>query len=626
MTLFRLALVVLLAAAPAAAATQTLPAAEVAYTVRFPEPEHHWMLVQVTFTDLGDRPLRARMSRSSPGRYAVHEFAKNIFRIEATNSRGTALAARRVDADEWEIAGHDGTVTVSYRIFGDHVDGTYMAVDSTHAHLNMPAAFIWAPGLEARPIRIRFEPPAGAGWTTVGTQLLPTTDPWVFTAPNLQYFLDSPVEIARLLTYRFTVANPGGGTRDFRLMVHTPDSQADVDALGALVSRLVREQAAIFGTLPDFEPGHYTFLLDYMPWVDGDGMEHRNSTVITNPGASLATDGGRRAALGTISHELFHIWNVERLRPADLEPFDFTRGNVSCCLWLAEGFTQYYGPLTLTRAGLASTPPLGPAISVINGPGRGVRSAVDMSLHATFADAGVSNDAHDRSRSFISYYTYGSALALGLDLTIRARTQGRLSLDDYMRRLWTAHGAAPPPTPGAVARGYTLADLRRELAGLVADVGFADEFFERYIEGREVVDYRYLLGLAGYSLEPVAPGRGWAGDLMLTESGDGLLVGGPSGVLVAFETPAYAAGLDAGDRILLIDGQPATRNGWDALRAGPPGNRHSLVVERRDGRRLTTDLTLGDDPALRIVPTESRRPLTDAERTFRQAWLGSRAP
>jgi predicted metalloprotease with PDZ domain len=619
----RLALVLLLAA-PAAAAAQPLPGAEITYTVRFPEPEHHWMQVEVTFPELGDRPLRARMSRSSPGRYAVHEFAKNIFRIEATNGRGASLTVQRADADEWMVEGHDGTVTLSYRIFGDHVDGTYMAVDTTHAHLNMPAAFLWGTGLDTRPIRIRFEPPVGAGWTTVGTQLLPTTDPWEFTAPNLQYFLDSPVEIADLLTHRFTVDNPGGGTRDFRLVVHTADSQADVEALGMMVSRLVQEQAAIFGALPEFEPGHYTFLLDYMPWVDGDGMEHRNSTVITSPGISLATDAGRRAALGTISHELFHVWNVERIRPADLEPFNFTRGNVSCCLWLAEGFTQYYGPLALTRAGLANTPPLGPAISVINGPGRQVRSAVDMSQHATFADAGVSNDAHDRSRTFISYYTYGSAIALGLDLTIRARTNGRLSLDDYMRRLWASYGAAPGPTAGAIARGYTLADLRRELAALVDDAAFADEFFGRYIEGRDVLDYRQLIGLAGYSLEPVASGRGWAGDIVLTDSGSGLLVGGPSGVLVAFNTPAYAAGLDSGDRIITIDGQPATRGGWDGLRSGAPGARHTLVVERRDGRRITTALTLADDPALRIVPLESRRPLSDAERTFRQAWLGSR--
>jgi predicted metalloprotease with PDZ domain len=615
---------VLLALTVGLAAAQAQPAGEVVYVVSFPSPEHHWMQVDVTFPDLGARPLHARMSRSSPGRYAVHEFAKNIFSIEARNGRGEAIDARRVDADGWVVDGHDGSVRVSYRIFGDHADGTYMAVDTTHAHLNMPAAFLWGVGFEARPIRITFRPPADAGWTVAATQLMPTADPWTFTAPNLQYFLDSPVELAALVTSRFTVASPGGGTREFRVMAHAAASQADVDALAALVEPLVHEQAAVFGAIPVFEPGHYTFLLDYMPWVDADAMEHRNSTMITSPGLSLSTEGGRRAALDSISHELFHVWNVERIRPADLEPFDFTRANVSCCLWLGEGFTQYYGPLTLTRAGLSNAAPLGSAISVINGSGRLVRSPVEMSEHATFADAGVSNDAHDRSRSFISYYTYGAAIALGLDLTIRERTSGRLSLDDYMRRLWNGFGAVPSPVPGVVARPYTLADVRRELGALLDDEAFADDFFARYIAGREVVDYRRLLGLAGFALEPVAAGRGWPGDLALAESGNGLLVGGATAQLVPFNSPAYAAGLDAGDHIVTIDGRPATRAGWEALRRGAPGDRHVLTVERRDGRRVTTTLTLADDPALRIVPIESRRPLTDAERTFRDAWLGSR--
>jgi predicted metalloprotease with PDZ domain len=620
----RLVMCVLLVLAVGRATATAQTASEVAYVVSFPEPEHHWMQVDVTFPELGDRPLRARMSRSSPGRYAVHEFAKNIFSIEARNGRGDMLSPRRVDADEWLVEGHDGTVRITYRIFGDHVDGTYMAVDTTHAHLNMPAAFLWAVGLDARPIRITFRPPAGAGWTGAGTQLLPTADPWTFTAPNLQYFLDSPVELANLIASRFTVANPGGGSREFLVAVHAEASQADIDALAGLVERVAREQVAVFGALPEFEPGRYTFLIDAVPWADDDGMEHRNSTVITAPGIALSSEGGRRAILDIVSHELFHVWNAERIRPVDLEPFDFTRANVSCCLWLAEGFTQYYGPLTLTRAGLSNAAPLGAAISVINGSGRQVRSAVEMSEHATFADAGMSNDAHDRSRSFISYYTYGSAIALGLDLTIRERTAGRLSLDDYMRRLWTAYGAPASPAPGVVARPYTLADLRRELAALLDDQVFADDFFARYIEGREVVDYRRLLGLAGFGLEPVAPGRGWPGELTLTESSGGLLVGGTSGALVPFNTPAYAAGLDAGDHIVTIDGQPATRAGWDALRRRAPGDRSTLGVERRDGRRLTTTLTLAADPSVRIVPLESRRPLSDQERTFREAWLGSR--
>ena len=597
--------------------------AEIVYRVSFPEPEHHWMEVEVTFRDLGDAPLRVLMSRASPGRYATHEFAKNIFAIDAWDGGGRPLAMARTDTNAWDVAGHDGTVRIVYRIFGDHVDGTYMAVDTTHAHLNAPAAFLWAAGLESRPIRVTFSPPDHAAWT-VGTQLFPTEDPYTFTAPGLPYFLDSPVELANLIESSFVVAGPAGRFATFRLLVHAEATAADVAALAASVQRLAQEQMAVFDELPDFEPGHYTFLLDYLPWVDADAMEHRNSTVITSPGVSLSTPAGRAAAFDSISHELFHVWNVERIRPADLEPFDFTRANVSCCLWMAEGFTQYYGPLLLRRAGLAAGVPAGSAIAATNGPGRSVRSVVGMSQQAPFVDAGLANDPDDRSRTFISYYTWGAAVALGLDLTLRERSDGRLSLDDYMRRLWQQFGATRPDVPGTAPTPYTMDDLRRTLGEVAGDQAFADEFFGRYIEGREVVDYQRLLALAGYDLRLAAPGRGWVGDVVVREGRGGLVVGA-AGALVAFDTPLYAAGIDAGDVIVSIDGQSATRAAWDALTRRSPGERVPLVVARRDGTRVGTTVTIGSDPALRIVPLESTGALTPAQRAFRDNGLGSKA-
>src|SRR5436190_24386132 len=112
----------------------------IVYQVTFPEPEHHWMQVEMTVSNLGTQPFDARMSRSSPGRYAVAEFAKNIFWLEAYNGKGQKLATTRPDADVWRVAGHDGTVRIVYKIFGDHANGTYFGLDTTHAHLQMPAA------------------------------------------------------------------------------------------------------------------------------------------------------------------------------------------------------------------------------------------------------------------------------------------------------------------------------------------------------------------------------------------------------------------------------------------------------------------------------------------------------
>lgn len=614
---FLVGIVLLLVVVPAAGAQTAQP---ITYRVTFPEPEHHWMQVEIAFTGLGAAPLKARMSRSSPGRYAVHEFAKNVFWLEASNGAGRKLSYTRPDVDGWDVAGHDGTVRIVYRIFGDYADGTYMAVDTTHAHLNMPAAFMWATGLETRPMRITFVPPAGSNWK-VGTQLFASTDPFTFTAPNLQYFMDSPTELADFVLSTFTLPNADGTPANFRLVVHSDGTQEDVDELAKLVQRLVREQMVVFGEFPKFEPGHYTFLLDYVRWGAVDGMEHRNSTSISSPGLSLRTADGRRRALDTISHEFFHTWNVERIRPVGLEPFDFTRENITCCLWLAEGFTQYYGPLLLTRAGLGRGAPTGPAIAVINGPGRQVRSAVQMSEHAAFADAGVANDPVDRGRTFISYYTYGAAVALGLDLTLRNMSGGKLTLDDYMRILWQRHGKSAESRPGYVGRPYSLKDLRDLLSELTGNRGFAGDFFDKFIEGREVVDYATLLSSAGYVTRPSNPDGGWIGQLTAQEGGGGITIVG----LAAFGTPAYDAGLDTGDVIATIAGEPATAAAWNALRQRKPGDAVPITIRRRDGKTVEKTLAIKADPSLRIDPIESTGgELTAAQKSFRDGWLSSK--
>lgn len=607
------------------------PASPITYRVTFPEPEHHWMQVEMTVAGLGATPLKARMSRSSPGRYAVHEFSKNVFSVEAFNGKGAKLTTTRPDVDSWQVANHDGTVRLVYKIFGDTPDGTYMGVDTSHARMNMPAAFMWAQGMDMRPIRISFAPPQGLNWK-IATQLYTTSDPWTFTAPNLQYFMDSFTELAELVMSEFTVQNADGTPVRIRLAAHSDGSQADVDELAKLVQPLVREHMAVYGEFPKYEPGYYTFILDYVPWGDGDGMEHRNSTAVSDERASLRTPQGRSAALSTISHEYFHNWNVERIRPAGLEPFDFTRENITCCLWVAEGFTQYYGDLMLKRAGLSPRVPTNYATAVINGAGRQVHSAVQMSEAAPYADAGVSIDANDRARTFISYYTYGAAIALGLDLSLREMSNGKTTLDDFMKLMWKDFGKPGGSAPGLVGRPYTLRDLRAELTALTGNKKFADDFFDKYVEGRDVVDYARLLRLAGYELRGSGKG-GWAGNVSVQAVNGGLMVGISGGrgggpvtkTPTAFNSPIYKAGVDFGDIIATIDGQPATMDSWAALTTKPAGTSVRLGITRRGGLAATGTLVLEADPSLAIVDLAANGgAITDAQKSFRDAWLGSK--
>jgi predicted metalloprotease with PDZ domain len=601
-------------------------AQEIAYRVSFPAPEHRWMQVEVTI-DNAPRPLELRMSRSSPGRYALHEFAKNVYDVQAFDAGGEPLAISRPDPYQWNVEEHPGTVRVSYKVFGERIDGTYLAIDTTHAHMNIPAAFMWARRAEGRPIRITFVPPERSNWR-VATQLFATSDPWTFTAPSLQYFMDSPTELGPVWEDRFTLPQPdGSGVAAFRIALHQDrPEERGAESFAAAVRKIAAEQGAIFGEFPRFEPGYYTFLADYLPDADGDGMEHRNSTVITGR-HDLSHAEGRRAALGTVSHELFHVWNVERIRPASLEPFDFERANMSGELWLAEGFTSYYGPLVMQRAGLTplarTLATFGNAIDeVVNGPGRQFRSAVEMSRMAPFVDGARPADGTNIDISFISYYTWGSAIGLALDLSLRDITGGRVTLDDYMRAMWRSHGKPGGAVPGVVAHPYTLDDARARLAEVSGDREFAKTFFARYIEGREAADYTRLLTRAGLVLRRRNAGAAWMGDLGFEPHAQGVRVSR----LVAPGTPAYAAGLAKDDVIVALgERDVATAAEIASVLSGlAPG--HAVPVRYlRRGAARTAAVALIEDPRFELVALESSGGTLSAEqRTFRDAWLGSR--
>jgi predicted metalloprotease with PDZ domain len=608
----------LAAAVIAALALVTFVSAQSAVAIRyrftFPEPQHRWMQVEATFPDLPASPLELRMSRSSPGRYSLHEFAKNVYDVHASGTDGAELTTTRPDPYGWNVPRHDATVTVRYKIYGDRIDGTYLAIDETHAHINMPAAIMWAHGLDDRPSTLMFEQPAGMHWT-VATQLHPAGNALTYSAPNLQYLMDSPLEFGPVSMREFAV-----GSSRFRFAAHHTGTDADLDRYVKDVEKIVREEGAIYGEYPVYEPGYYTFLADYLPYAGGDGMEHRNSTVMTQA-AAIAQN--REQLLDTVAHEFFHCWNVERIRPQGLEPFDFDRANMTDSLWLAEGFTQYYGPLVLHRAGLAdlsstATTLAGLVNSVDLSPAHDIRSAVEMSRMAPFIDGGRGNDRTNWARTVISYYPFGGAIALALDLTLRERSDNRVSLDDFMRAMWRTYGKPGGTREGYVDRPYSVADAEARLAEVSGDRTFARDFFSRYIEGHDVADYGHLLTAAGFVLRKANAGRAWLGNPFDQRSRDHVAS------LVLPTWPIYAAGVEQDDELREVDGQ---RIGTGAELDGvlgrrKPGDRVPIVFIDRTGTSKTASVTLAEDPRLEVVPQERVGTLTAAQKAFRDRWLG----
>ena len=592
---------IVLVASPAAAQRS------VSYDVSFPNAARHEAEITVTWTEVPPTSRFVfRMSRSSPGRYALHEFAKNVHDVSAAVN-GTEMPFVRPDPYSWAISNARDSVVVRYTLFADRAGGTYSGIDRTHAHLNIPATFMWAPGTEDYPITVRFQP-ADASWKAA-TQLFPTSDRYTFTAPNLYYFLDSPVELSDHELRTWTV-DEGRMPQAIRLAVHHQGTSAEVDAYAETAKKVVAEQIAVYGEPPMYDGGTYTFIADYLPYIAGDGMEHRNSTIIAST-RPLAT--GALQNLGTLSHEYFHQWNVERIRPKSLEPFDFTRANMSGELWFAEGFTSYYTWLIIRRAGLiddeAYAEELGSSVNaILNFPGTRYFSAVEMSMQAPFVDAATAVDPTNERNRFLSYYTWGNGIGLALDLTLRLHFD--LTLDGYMRKLWVEYGVPEKP--------YVIDDLKRALAEYTDDRAFASQFFGRFVEGHDIADYTELLGTFGFQLRLRNPTGVWVGAGTRTV-GDGLEV-----AQYPIEGSAlYAAGVSEGDIITAINGVKPAAAAFGSL---APGRRVRIDFVQR-GVAHSATVRMPRDPNVDVVTFESAGLEVSPEiAARRREWLSSRVP
>jgi predicted metalloprotease with PDZ domain len=607
-----------------AAIAQQAPKA-IFYSVSFPNAVHHEAEIVMTIPQAPSASFKVRMSRSSAGRYATHEFGKNIYNVTATDVGGAPVSLKQIEGDVYEVGNdHPETVKISYTLFGNWTDGTYASIDPSHAHLNMPAAFMWVPGLEKRAVKIEFNDIDKYNWKAA-TQLK-NEGANVFSAPDLQYMMDSPTELSGYNITSWEVTNTDGKKEKINLTVHSDDSQEVVDGFGKMIQKMVLEEKAVFGELPTYDFGEYTFLSDIYPTTSGDGMEHRNSTCIVLPVPKVG--GLENRLLGVFAHEYFHSWNVKRIRPKSLEPFNFEHANMSSELWFAEGFTQYYGELVLKRAGFNTVDEYMGTLSglinaVLNTPGAAKYTPVQASNHSVFADAGVSIDPNNDANIFTSYYFYGGATALALDL--RLRSEFNLTLDDYMRAVWLARGKVMKP--------YTVPDLQSDLAKLTKKPKFAADFFNRYINGTEKNNYEALLAKAGLLLRKAQPGKAWAGQLSGNQgrgrSGQARIAG-TEGLAITTSTiigsPVYKAGLDAGDIILKADGKEIkNQQSFDDIVAGKnPGDKIAVSYKNRTGNHETT-VTLEENPFFEVVTFEKAgKELTKEQEAFRNSWLSSK--
>lgn len=587
-----------------------LQAQKMIYKVSFPNAIHHEAHIELTASGIPLKPAIFKMSRSSPGRYATHEFGKNVYDVSARDQDGKNIQVTRIDGDVYEVPKHNGTVTISYTLYGNYADGTYAAIDPESIHLNMPAAFMWMKGMDKAPIEISFDlPKENKG--LIATQLAPSNKPNTFTAPGLQYFMDSPTKIGDIKFRQWSISNPDGKHFTMRIALESYATDEQADELATKVNKIVQEAKAVYGEFPNYDYGSYTFIASINPFVQGDGMEHRNSTMISVPMGSFNIDG----LLELFSHEYFHNWNVERIRPKTLEPFNFEKSNMSNELWFAEGFTQYYGELLVARAGLnGESSYLFTVAGLINikqnTPGATQYSPVQASNHAVFVDAAVSIDKNNYGNMFTSYYPYGAAIALALDLNLQIRYHK--TIDAYMQAMWKRFGKTEI--------SYTLATMQETLAS-ITDAAFASDFFGRYINGHEAIDYASLLVKAGYDLKKTDAGKPYLGaNTKINERGKFVIANN-----TIKGTAAYEAGLDIDDEILKLDEKPVKSNSdLNAfLQNKKPGDIVFVTYKHRNAEKQAK-VILKEHQPYSVIPFEQSGKTVSAEaKQIRASWFST---
>lgn len=578
--------------APARRPETTTP---ITYTLRFPDAARHYVDVEATYPTGGQSSLELMMAVWTPGSYLVREYARHVEGLEVlTPAGGTAVKSRK---NRWTIAtGGASRVTIRYRVYGRELTVRTNFIEARYALLNGAATFLTMVGGLQRPHHVTLELPAA--WPRAMSGLAAGAHgPASFVAADFDTLVDSPIVAGDLDVYEFSQS----GIPHYLVNVDEGGSWDGRRAV-ADVQRIVAEAERFWGSLPY---DRYVFI--NMITEAGGGLEHGNSAVLMASRWAMGTREGYLGWLNLVSHEYFHVWNIKRLRPVALGPFDYEGENHTSSLWVAEGLTSYYGDLLVARAGLSSEQEYlwllsGEIRTVETTPGRFVQAVTQASFDAWIKHYRPDENSPNTS---VSYYTKGAVIAALLDARIRAATSQSRSLDDVLRLAYQRH---------AGTQGFTEAQFR----AIVSEVAGTDlsDVLARALDTTQPLDYQPLLATYGLAFVPAESRatRGWLGITTRNDAGRLVIT------QVRRDTPGAAAGLNVDDEILAIGDFRVRADQWERrLDQYPPTTPASLLVARRD-QLMRIEVTFGQEPgnAWRLAP---RPNATAAQQAARASWL-----
>lgn len=550
-----------------------------AYELRFEQPHTHYVEVQMTISNLDETETEVHLPVWTPGSYLIREFARNVDSFRAA-AAGKNLPTQKTSKTSWLIK-HGGAkqLQINYRVYAFELSVRTSFIDAAHAYLNGTTVFMYHKKAMNEPHEVRFIP--HSSWKRISTTLpQPGDDPWLRLAPNYDELVDCPVEIGNHDEFEFMAAGA------LHKVAMYGAGKYDEKQLKKDYTKIIETSVAVFGELPLKE---YLFIVHHT-MLGGGGLEHASSTTLQTRPSVYESESSYKGFLGLVAHEYFHLWNVKRLRPIALGPFDYSKENYTHNLWFSEGFTSYYDNLLNRRAGLMKEADylevLRSGVESIHGnPGDAIQSLAESSWDA-WIKYYLRNE--NSSNITVTYYRKGAMLGLVFDLAILQASGGAFGLDSLMKKMYLQYYKG-------MNRGFSDEELLhacREFMGAEADF-----IFQNYIYGTEKVDFNRYLAYAGLALEDVRDPKAAYLGVGSRSSSNRLMI-----TSIRSNSAAEKAGLNVNDLILSVDGEEITDlDKW--LKAKKPGESFIFIVYR-DGKQLKLEGKLDSLPAPRYSWTK----------------------
>ncbi len=564
------------------------------YVVNVADTDKNLFHVTATVQNVNSPTIDLSLPTWTPGWYVIENYARNILRFVVTDENGRPLAHTMPKKQTWrvETQGHH-TVKAEFDYHASVLALNQAKITKDFAFFTGTELFLQASGARNNPSTVKFVVPPG--WKILSA-LKETSDPSTFTADNYDALVDAPTALGSFDVTKFEVE----GKPHYFMTYPAGDLPADVaQKVTSIMSRIATAEGAIYGGLP-YDKYIYFYLLRPPESNAGGALEHLNAFVsFYGRGADVAKAPIENWG-NTAAHEYFHLWNVKRIRPAEMWPYDYSRENETPSLWVSEGVTSYYAPLSLYRAGIRDRKWF---LNTVGGSIGGVENDEARKYISPAESSASTWLGYDTPVAFgISYYTQGENLGALLDLSILHDTNGAARLDDVMRSLYNDFYKK--------GKGFTNEDL----IGVINRVSRHDyhDFFRKYVTGTEVPDYDAILGYAGYLADkkPVQrPKFDWS------------VRRGPNDSINVTDVDAGGAsansGLQKGDLIISAEGKPALQYRW--FDEGNVGKPIAIVVRRGNEEK---QLTLTPGALQDIEYTVVELPNASPEQVrIREAWL-----